>query len=424
MAVVYSALDTTCDRKVALKILRPSIAARRPLSADLLKREAATAVRLHARTPHVVEVLTAGVTDDAHRLPYYVMERLHGTTLRTAIDDRRALGRPFELLELIDLGAEIAAPLAVAHEMGIVHRDIKPQNVFLAEQRDHATLVKLLDFGLSALTDDAPRAPSAPDVRTFTGSRRYASPEQLDGRRPTPESDVYSLALILYEMLTLTLPHHRLDATLSPTQLALNVLHMPVPPPRALRPDTLLQLENLLLNCLENGPEMRMPAEVVARKLGSARETFKREVLGIDDNATDVSGLPAEVFAQRLDTATGTVPERVDATVPLAAPAPVAGEVFFMGPAVEATVPIPQQIVASPETTARLPAQPPAPLPNVVIPPWSSPPPPPALPRRRVSRGPLWFAFVTGLFALCVAAFALTRCNGHLSARLPAPHAP
>ncbi len=350
MAVVYSALDTSCDRKVALKILRPSIASLRPRSADLLKREAATAVRLHTLTPHVVEVFTAGVTDDAHHLPYYVMERLRGTTLRTAIDDRRALGRPFDILELTDIGTEIAAPLAVAHEMGIVHRDIKPENVYLAEQRDHATIVKLLDFGLSALADDAPHAPSASGPRTFTGSRRYASPEQLDGLPATPESDVYSLALILYEMLTFTLPHHRLDATLSPTQLALNVLHMPVPCPSALRPDTLLQLENLILNCLENGPEMRMPAELVARKLGYARETFKRDVLRIDDHATDVSGLPVELFAQRLDTATGTAPGRFDATVPLAAPSAV----FFMDPAVPATLPIPQQIVASPEATARL----------------------------------------------------------------------
>jgi serine/threonine-protein kinase len=423
MAVVYSALDTSCDRKVALKILRPSIAALRPLSADLVKREAATAVRLHARTPHVVEVFTAGVTDDARHLPYYVMERLRGTTLRAAIDDRRALGRPFEIPEITDIGTEIATPLAVAHEMGIVHRDIKPENVYLAEQRDHATMVKLLDFGLSALADDEPHAPNASDAsapRTFTGSRRYASPEQLDGLPPTPQSDVYSLALVLYEMLTFTLPHHRLDATLSPTQLALNVLHMPVPPPSAVRPDTLLQLENLILNCLENRPEMRPSAETVARKLRRARETFQREVLGTDDNATDVSGPPAAVFAQQLDSTTGTAQQRLDATVPLAVPSAV----FFMGSAVEATVPIPQPIVASPEATARLPAQPPAPLPNVVIPPWSSPPPPPPAPRRRVSRGPLWFALVSGMFALCVAAFALTRCAGHLSAHLPAPHAP
>jgi serine/threonine protein kinase len=85
MSVVYSATDTTCERHVALDILRPSVASRRALSTQQLQREASTAVGVRERTPHLVDVLTAGITDDAHRLPYIVMERLHGTSLRESI---------------------------------------------------------------------------------------------------------------------------------------------------------------------------------------------------------------------------------------------------------------------------------------------------------------------------------------------------
>ncbi len=393
MAVVYSALDTSCQRNVALKILRPAIAARRPHSTDLVKREAAAAVQLHAHTPHVVEVLTAGVTDDAHQLPYYVMERLHGSTLRTLIDDRRALARPFELLEVTDLATPIASALAEAHEQGIVHRDIKPENVYLAEQRDHTTLVKLLDFGISALADDEPGDPT---TRTFSGSRRYASPEQLDGRPTTSASDVYSLGLVLFEMLTLSLPHDRLNPALSLRQVALNALQMPVPRTSKQHGDLPEQLDNIIGNCLEHSPSMRLTAEVVARKLRYLREAFEREVLGVTDYATDVSGPPVANFAQRAGNTTANLIEPPAAARPVEATVilPAAHEMFFLHPVVDGdadrnrTDPKPHVIAARAA----------APVAPVVIPPWRdiAATVPPA-PRRGVHPAALWM-----LLASCV----------------------
>jgi serine/threonine protein kinase len=415
-SIVYSALDVTCGRKVALKVMRPDVAARHPGSADLVKREATTLVSLRQRTPHVVEVLTAGVTEDAHRLPYYVMERLHGTTLRAAIDERRALGRPYELLEMLGIATEIAAALVVAHEMGVVHGDIKPDNVYLATDRDFAVRVKLLDFGVGALAHDEPAVPGR---RAFRGSRAYASPEQLDGRPATAESDIYSFHLILFEMLTFTLPHDRLGAS-SVTQTSMNVLEMPVPRVRDLRADVPERLDNLILNCLETPVYLRISTPKVASKLRLYREQFEEALTGVDVNATDVSGTPVEVFAQHLDNATGTAPPRLDGSAidrprqDRTLPLPVE-DVFFNNPVVQATLRIPQVLAApapaSPEATARLPAQPPL----VLIPPWRDLGTVPAAPRRRVSRGPLLFLLASLMFALgTLVAWKVLRQRGAL----------
>jgi len=295
MAVVYAAVDTTCDRQVAIKVLRPRVAARRALSSAHVQREAATVVKLHERTPHVAEVLTAGITEDEHRLPYYVMERLFGTSLRAGIDDRSAQKHPFEILEVTSTAIEIATALTHAHQMGIVHRDVKPENVFLAEQRDSAYLVKLLDFGISALVDDEP---GASHPRVFSGSRQYASPEQLEGHGTTPASDVYSLGLILYEMLTLDLPHDRRNRALSVEKTALNVLQMSLGDLRRPRADIPPRLEALLENCLESEPELRPTALQVASRLRDVNRAFENSLLGSEDAAaTNVTGPPLDVPA-------------------------------------------------------------------------------------------------------------------------------
>ena len=327
------------------------------------------------------EVLTAGVTDDAHHLPYVVMERLYGATLRAGIEEKRAQKRPFEIIEIASTVTEIAMPLAHAHEMGIVHRDVKPENVFLAEQRDSAYIVKLLDFGIAALVDEDPAAKRS---RVFSGSRQYASPEQLDGRATTPASDVYSLGLILYEMLTFTLPHDRHDMALGVAQTAFNALKMPLLPLNTLRDDVPPRLEALVENCLEYRPDARPTALQVASKLRDVKRALERNLLGNDEvNVTDVTGPPAAVLMQRLDNATGDDmppgPQRFGANrpvnllaatqppgAPVTAKMPVDHEVFFMNPVVDGarerdkTDPMPQMFVA--------PDPPPPPAPDAIAP--------------------------------------------------------
>ncbi len=380
MAVVYAAVDTTCDRQVAIRVLRPRVAARRALSSARMQREAATVVKLHALTPHVAEVLTAGITDDEHRLPYYVMERLYGASLRAAIEDKRARKEPFEILEVASTGTEIAVPLAHAHQIGIVHRDVKPENVFLTEQRDRTYLAKLLDFGISALVDDDEPGTSGP--RVFSGSRQYASPEQLDGRGTTPASDVYSLGLILCEMLTFDLPHDRLNPALSVETTALSVLQMPLGNLRELRADIPARLEALLENCLEYDPELRPTALQVASRLRDVKRAFEHDLLGGGDAApTNVTGPPVEVLLQSLGTATGDTGAPIDRGTDQRPPHTLQTEVhdeevFFLDPVVHREAVIqPQRVVmvqgvtevpappktvplppAAPESTARLPA--------------------------------------------------------------------
>jgi serine/threonine protein kinase len=364
MAVVYAAVDTTCDRQVAIKVLRPSASAHRHLSSARVQREAATVVKLHERTPHVVEVLTAGVSEDQHHLPYYVMERLHGTTLREGIEAKRRAGQPFEYIEVASTVTEIAVALAYAHDMGIVHRDVKPENAYIAVQRDQSYIVKLLDFGVSALLADEPEQGAR---RGFSGSRQYAAPEQLDGQAPAPACDVYAIGLVLYEMLTFTLPHDRMNRALTVAETALNVLREPIPNLRKLRPDVPPRLEVLVRSCLAYAPAERPGALQVANMLRDIKRVLEGKLLGGNETkATDVSGPPTGVLAQNLGDSTrsvitapveaqrmaGPVPVDPNAVTTVGVAAPADHEVFFMN--------------RVGDTTERLP--PPAAAPTIVSP--------------------------------------------------------
>ena len=358
MAVVYAAVDTSCDRQVAIKVLRPSAAAHRHLSSARVQREAATVVKLHVRTPHVVEVLTAGVSEDQHHLPYYVMERLYGTSLREGVEAKRRAGQPFEFIEIASTVTEIAVALAFAHDMGIVHRDVKPENVFIAEQRDRSYMIKLLDFGVAALLADEEEPGRR---RAFSGSRQYAAPEQLDGKAPAPACDVYAVGLLLYEMLTFSLPHDRMNRALSVAETALNVLREPTPDVSKLRADVPPRLAILVRNCLAYEPTQRPGALQVANMLRDIKRVLEGKLVGSDETkATDVSGPPTGVLAHNFgDSArdvmsrfgqrmAGPVPADPNAsTDPGAAGAQAAGvpadhEVFFMNRVADTTQPIPK----------------------------------------------------------------------------------
>lgn len=168
MSVVYEAEDTSCDRIVALKVIRPHIARERAYSLDELQFEARVQVRLHALTEDVVEVLTAGITSDKG-LPYYVMERLKGRSLRADIEEKRRDNQPFQINEVTSIGTAIASVLIQAHGLGIIHRDIKPENLFLARGRDHLYTTKVLDFGISVLSGSVAHTGSGTAKLTLAG---------------------------------------------------------------------------------------------------------------------------------------------------------------------------------------------------------------------------------------------------------------
>jgi serine/threonine-protein kinase len=190
MGTVYDVEDTTIGKRYVLKTLHPQLGAREDL-ARRMQNEARTLARLNH--PNIVEVFTAGVTADDLRLPYYVMERLNGQSLRVILEKRGRL----DLGHAYHIAIDLLDALDHAHDKGVIHRDVKPDNIFLHRTPAGITLTKLLDFGIVSLLDGG----SHETAGRFLGTLRYAAPEQLRGEKATPKSDVYAAALVLYEVL-------------------------------------------------------------------------------------------------------------------------------------------------------------------------------------------------------------------------------
>jgi eukaryotic-like serine/threonine-protein kinase len=198
MGEVYQAHDRKLRRDVALKLLSPALATSQE---HLLRfeRESRTASALNH--PHICTIYDVGQAPEADGRPYLVMELLRGSTLYEAM----ASG-PLQLSTVINLGVQVADALDAAHGAGIIHRDLKPANIFVTSRGD----AKLLDFGLAAVIAGAADASSAGDgpggpltsLGTAVGTVLYMSPEQALGDPLDPRTDIFSLGLVLYEMLT------------------------------------------------------------------------------------------------------------------------------------------------------------------------------------------------------------------------------
>ncbi len=190
MGTVYDVEDTTIGKRYVLKTLHPKLGARE----DLVRRiqhEARTLARLHP--PNIVEVITAGLTADDLRLPYYLMERLSGQSLRLVLEKKGQLDLP----HAYHIGIDLLDALDHAHDKGVIHRDVKPDNIFLHRTLAGVTVTKLLDFGIVSMLD----AGNGETAGRFLGTLRYAAPEQLRGEKPTAKTDVYSAGLVLYEIV-------------------------------------------------------------------------------------------------------------------------------------------------------------------------------------------------------------------------------
>src|SRR2546428_6849755 len=199
MGELYLAQDTNLDRKVALKILPADVAAHQ----DRMKRfvqEAKTASALNH--PNIITIHEIDQTDSVH---FIATEFIDGETLR-----QRMRNAPMKLSDVLDVSAQIASALSAAHAVGIVHRDVKPENVML--RRDG--IVKVLDFGLAKLTERVPpdsvdtEAPTSvkTDPGTVVGTAIYMSPEQARGLQVDARTDIFSLGVVVYEMVAGRLP--------------------------------------------------------------------------------------------------------------------------------------------------------------------------------------------------------------------------
>ncbi len=192
MGIVYRARHVLIDRVVALKLIRPDLRGETHLRAWML-REARAANRVdHA---HIIDIHDIGETEDGEL--YLVMEYLVGIALSAEVGKgAMAMTRAVDILE------QMCAALARAHDLGVVHRDLKSDNILLTIKGGRKDFVKILDFGLAALARDPRLAPKG----AIFGTPEYMSPEQARGEDAGPQSDLYALGVLFFEMLTGQLP--------------------------------------------------------------------------------------------------------------------------------------------------------------------------------------------------------------------------
>jgi eukaryotic-like serine/threonine-protein kinase len=258
MARVYRGRDGRLNRRVAVKVLHPHHAS----DVGFLQRfhhEAQAAANLHH--PNIVDVYDVGQDDGVH---YIVMEYVEGSDLKSLILRNGAL--PPE--QAVPIAIAVAEGLEAAHRLGMVHRDVKPQNIIVGP----AGQVKITDFGIAKSS----LSTAMTETGVTFGTADYISPEQAQGLQATARSDVYSLGVTLYEMLTGRLPFTG-DSSVA---VAMQHVSSEPPPPRMLNARIPLQLEALVLRALAKRPEERpASAREFARLLRSYQTVGEQETL-------------------------------------------------------------------------------------------------------------------------------------------------
>jgi serine/threonine-protein kinase len=278
MGVVYKAVQPSLQRFVAIKVLRP------PLTFDdqfvqRFQREALAAG--HLRNPHIVTVLDVG---QEHGLHYIVMEFLQGRTLGALIRQEWGAGHALTLPRVATIVDQIASALDDAHQHGLVHRDVKPANIFV-DDRDRVTLT---DFGIAKAAAETERLTQ---TGVSIGTPEYMSPEQARGEEVDHRSDVYALGIVVYQMLTGRVPF---QAT-TPLAVLYKQIHEPLPALSSVRPGLPLSLDRVLDQALAKEPEERYGSA------GALAEAFngatRRAVANVDaqDTAPDVVAVFDEI---------------------------------------------------------------------------------------------------------------------------------
>ncbi|MBO4352778.1 MAG: Stk1 family PASTA domain-containing Ser/Thr kinase [Eggerthellaceae bacterium] len=278
MAEVYQGQDTVLGRTVAIKIMLPQYAEDENFRTRF-RQEAAAAANL--QSPYIVNVYDWGQDADTS---FIVMEFVRGSDLKTAIQQRGAINQR----KVAEIGSQVCQALAVAHNLDIIHRDIKPQNIMVQPDGN----VKVMDFGIARAKNSVMAKTSA-----VLGTAHYISPEQAQGKELTAASDIYSLGIVLYEAATGQLPFDGPDAV----SVALKQVQDQATPPREINPSLDLALESIIMKAIAKNPRDRF---ATARDMRRALNDYlagrpvnivglnAAETMAINDAIPDIPPVP------------------------------------------------------------------------------------------------------------------------------------
>ena len=235
MANVYLAYDTILDRNVAVKVLRGDLATDEKF-VRRFQREALSASSLSH--PNIVEVYDVGEDNGSY---YIVMEYIEGKQLKQLLKKRGKL----TVSEVVDIMMQVTDGMSVAHDAYIIHRDIKPQNIMIEDNG----MVKITDFGIAM----AMNSTQMTQTNSVMGSVHYLPPEQANGKTATLQSDIYSMGILMYELLTGTLPYKGDNAV----EIALKHLKETFPSIREILPELPQSVENIIIRTTAKNPKNR-----------------------------------------------------------------------------------------------------------------------------------------------------------------------
>jgi serine/threonine-protein kinase len=314
MSTVFLAMDSVLERPVAVKLLAEHLAEDDDFVARF-RREALAAARL--QHPNIVQVFDSGEDPGSHR-HFIVMEYVDGPSCADLLRDHKRL----EVNDTVDIVRDACHGLAYAHRAGVVHRDVKPGNLLLA---DESRTTKLADFGIAKAAEQT----RITQVGSVLGTAAYLSPEQARGDEAGPPSDIYSLGVCAYQFLTGRLPHEYSSLT----ELALKQQQDTVEPITVHRPEVPPALDRAIRVCLEREPADRyattleMALALDAGAQGEDTEATLRLVSGAagvpDEDTTRALGeVTAATQALRTRGSTVAPPSRVPARAPAGAARP------------------------------------------------------------------------------------------------------